>query len=144
MRPALFFAFLALLASAGGAFAQRRGDGVLPLDRILPEVRRSHPGQFYDADGPRPGPDGRAQYRLKWMRPEGRVEWLDADARTGRVLGPGQGSSAPRGQQFEDRPRGFEPRNFNGDGGGGYRDFGRERFDRGDGSDRRDRYRRGR
>ena len=132
MRRALFFAFLALLASSGGAFAQRRGDGVLPLDRILPEVRRSHPGQFYDADGPRPGPDGRAQYRLKWMRPDGRVEWLDADARTGRVLG-----ASPRGQVF-DQPRRFE------NGSGGYRDFGRERFDRGDGSDRRDRYRRGR
>ena len=28
------------------------------------------------------------RYRLKWMTPDGRIVWFDADARTGRVLGP--------------------------------------------------------
>ena len=60
-----------------------------PLDRILPEVRRNHPGRFYDAEGPFQGQDGQMHYRLKWMTPEGRVVWFDANARTGRVLGTG-------------------------------------------------------
>jgi hypothetical protein len=70
---------------------------VLPLDRILPEVRRSHPGRFYDAEGPFQGPDGQMHYRLKWMTPEGRVLWFDANARTGHVLGAGGGRRAFEG-----------------------------------------------
>ena len=70
---------------------------VLPLDRILPEVRRSHPGRFYDAEGPFSGPDGQMHYRLKWMTPEGRVLWFDANARTGHVLGAGGGRRAFEG-----------------------------------------------
>jgi hypothetical protein len=54
-------------------------------------VRRSHPGEFYDADGPTTGPGGSEHYHLKWMRPDGRIEWLDTDARTGRVLGASPG-----------------------------------------------------
>lgn len=64
---------------------------LLPLDRVLPEVRRTHPGRFYDAEGPFQGADGQMHYRLKWMTPDGRVVWFDADARTGRVLGTGGG-----------------------------------------------------
>jgi hypothetical protein len=64
-----------------------RSGEILPLDRLLPDIRRSHPGTFYDAEGPIPGPNGDYRYRLKWMTPEGRIIWLDADARTGRVLG---------------------------------------------------------
>src|SRR5690242_12068345 len=67
------------------------GGPVLPLDRILPEVRRSHPGRFYDAEGPFQSPDGQVHYRLKWMTPEGRVLWFDTNARTGRILGQGGG-----------------------------------------------------
>src|SRR5580693_7368735 len=62
-----------------------------PLDRILPEIRRNHPGRFYDAEGPFMGSDGQMHYRVKWMTPDGRVVWFDADARTGRVLGSGGG-----------------------------------------------------
>ena len=77
---------------SGPALAQvPRAPGVQPLDRILPEVRRSNPGEFYDADGPTPGPGGSEHYHLKWMRPDGRIEWLDTDARTGRVLGRSPG-----------------------------------------------------
>jgi hypothetical protein len=90
--PALLLVMLA--AGASPAAAQRdhvregiRNGEIRPLDRILPDVRRSHPGTFYDAEGPVEGPDGDYRYRLKWMTPEGRIIWLDTDARTGRVLG---------------------------------------------------------
>jgi hypothetical protein len=96
MRPVFFpcigvllAASLFLLGGAAPALAQRQG--VVPLDRLLPEIRRTHPGQFYDADGPSPGPDGSLHYHLKWMTPDGRIEWLDTDARTGRVLGSSPG-----------------------------------------------------
>src|SRR5689334_5603767 len=72
-----------------GRYADR--DGPQSLDRILPEIRREHPGRFYDAEGPFMGGDGQMHYRVKWMTPDGRVVWFDADARTGRVLGTGGG-----------------------------------------------------
>jgi hypothetical protein len=115
---------------------------VLPLDRILPGVRREYPGEFYDADGPTPGPDGDEHYHLKWMTPDGRIMWLDTDARTGRVLGqaPGRDSfdGPGRGRNFAPAPsypipnrqeRGFDRREFGGDHGGdrdGARQGGRE------------------
>jgi hypothetical protein len=102
MRRPVFLMILAVLGvlAAGPAPAQPpRLPGVLPLDRILPGIRRSHPGQFYDADGPSPGPGGSVHYHLKWMTPDGRIEWLDADARTGRVLG------ASPGRDMFDGPR---------------------------------------
>src|SRR5581483_5115837 len=92
MRLLLTAAFLsfAVLVVPGARIAeaqpQQRGQ-VRPLDQILPEIRRTHPGQFVDTDGPSEGPDGNAHYHLKWMGPDGRIEWLDTDARTGRVLG---------------------------------------------------------
>src|SRR4051812_25792875 len=95
MKCGVFLFSLMLLASAAPALAQR-GQDVMPLDRILPEIRRSHPGQFFDADGPSPGPDGSPHYHLKWMTPDGRIEWLDTDARTGRVL-----NSAPGRDSFD-------------------------------------------
>jgi hypothetical protein len=91
---------------AQGRRMEDRAPGVQPLDRILPEVRRSHPGEFYDADGPTTGPGGSEHYHLKWMRPDGRVEWLDTDARTGRVLG-----SSPGRDNFDGpaQRRNYEP-----------------------------------
>lgn len=68
-----------------------RGYNIQPLDRILPGIRTARPGRFYDADGPFPDPAGGWHYRIKWLTPEGRVIWLDADARTGRVIGPYRG-----------------------------------------------------
>src|SRR5579883_1364700 len=96
MRPAFLF-LLAMMAAglSGPALAQFSSpSGVQPLDRILPDVRRSYPGQFYDADGPVTEPDGSVHYHLKWMTPDGRIEWLDTDARTGRVLGSTPGHDA--------------------------------------------------
>jgi hypothetical protein len=62
------------------------GDGAQPLDRLLPEIRRTVPGQFLDAEGI--NRNGAPGYRLKWLTPEGRVIERDVDARTGRMMGP--------------------------------------------------------
>jgi hypothetical protein len=87
--------------SAGAALAQPNGgpyrDGVQPLDRLLPGIRRAHPGDFYDAEGPTYGPAGDPHYHLKWMTPDGRIIWLDTDARNGRVL-----RSSPGRDSFDD------------------------------------------
>jgi hypothetical protein len=83
--PWIFGAFLLFGTSAAQAVDYY---GPPSLERILPQIRSRHPGKFYDAEGPYRGPDGQYRYRLKWMTPNGRVVWFDADARTGRVLGP--------------------------------------------------------
>ena len=103
---------------------------VLPLDRILPEVRRSHPGRFYDAEGPFQSPDGQIHYRLKWMTPEGRVVWYDTNARTGHILGEGGGRHDFDGNgSFDNQGPPDDramPENRRGD------DWRRNRFDNGD------------
>jgi len=122
---------------SGPALAQApRAPGVQPLDRILPEVRRSNPGEFYDAEGPTQGPGGSEHYHLKWMNPDGRIEWLDTDARTGRVLGrsPGRDNFDGPGVRREfapapsrPAPPQFERQRFGGYGpppGGDYRGRG--------------------
>ena len=77
-----------LIALASPAFAaDRQAEGRPSFERILPEIRRHTPGTFYDAEGPFVGQDGQARYRIKWMTPDGRVIWFDADAHSGRVLG---------------------------------------------------------
>jgi len=81
----LCLVFGALVASAALADGDRDAPS---LDSILPAIRERHPGKFYDAEGPYRGPDGQLRYRLKWMTPDGRIVWFDADARTGRVLSP--------------------------------------------------------
>lgn len=89
MRARVFpglFLFLALAFPA--VAAERQAEHGPSLDRILPEIRRQTPGTFYDAQGPFIGPDGQARYRIKWMMPDGRIVWFDADARSGRLLGP--------------------------------------------------------
>jgi hypothetical protein len=73
------------------------GGQVMPLDRVLPNVRAGRPGRFYDAEGPFPDGYGGYHYRIKWLTPEGRVVWLDADARSGRVLGQARGDWREQG-----------------------------------------------
>jgi hypothetical protein len=96
MRARVIPLLLGLLAAGlSPASAQEvrdhvRAGEVQPLDRILPHVKHGHPGTFYDAVGPTMGPDGRYWYRLKWMTPEGRIVWLNTDARTGRVMEGGR------------------------------------------------------
>jgi hypothetical protein len=74
---------------------------------LLPQIRSHHPGTFYDADGPYPDAYGNPHYRLKWLTPEGRIIWLDTDARTGRVIGVDHGAS--RGGYFGGVPHGVYP-----------------------------------
>jgi hypothetical protein len=144
----IFLACAGLVALAPTTVAQgqprydRRGDaqgGVQPLDRLLPGIRRSHPGEFYDAEGPTYGPTGDPHYHLKWMTPDGRVIWFDADARSGRVLrsSPGRDSFDDR-RSYDDRrvdsPRPFIDR---------YPPYTADPYDRGYGRDRareRERY----
>jgi hypothetical protein len=93
MRARVFSSFLLLLALASPALAaDGRYSGSPSLGQILPEIRRSTPGTFYDAQGPFPGPDGQARYRIKWMMPDGRIVWFEADAHTGRIVNRGVGS----------------------------------------------------
>ena len=113
MRSGFFSAlFLAFLTSAAAtpALAQRHDqDGIQPLDRLLPEIRRQHPGDFYDAEGPTFGPNGDPHYHLKWMTPDGRVIWYDADARSGRVLRSSPGRDRFDGARGRQRFRGVPP-----------------------------------
>lgn len=113
------FAGLALF-SVAQATAQENPQ----LDRILPGIRERHPGKFYDAEGPYRGPDGQMRYRLKWMTPEGRIIWFDADARTGRVLHQGPEPRPDVRPRFERRDDRFRD---------GRRDRDDRRFERGDG-----------
>jgi len=159
MRAYVFSAILAgLCALAAPSVAQPYGppdrapygDGVQPLDRLLPGIRRAHPGDFYDAEGPTYGPSGDPHYHLKWMTPDGRVIWYDADARNGRVLrsspgrdsfdgdhvrapgdhvrGPGPSYGRPYDRDRDGPPPGYVPR-F--DRGGGPPPGYGQRFDRG-------------
>jgi hypothetical protein len=125
MFRVLFLALLAVLAAmAEPAVAQpRRAPDVQPLDRVLPQVRSRYPGTFYDADGPFMDEGGNPHYRLKWMTPEGRVIWLDTDARTGRVLGVEHGGRHG-GDRFNVPPRDAPPPAYS-------EGRPRERFDRG-------------
>lgn len=99
MRARLTFSLLLLLALASPALAQDRRDGP-SLDRVLPQIARTVPGRFSDAEGPFISADGRATYHIKWMRPDGRIVWFTVDARSGQVMG-----SAPqfRNNDYSDR-----------------------------------------
>jgi len=78
MRSRLILAvFPLLLAIASPAWA--RGT----LDDILPQIRAQHPGRLSDAE-PWTDGGGNQHYRIKWMTPEGRIIYFNADARTGR------------------------------------------------------------
>ena len=90
------FAMLLLGAAASPApasaqpYRARQGvqnGEVRSLDEIMKGIRRERPGSLADVQGPNLGPAGDPRYRLKWVTPDGRVLWLDTDARTGRVLG---------------------------------------------------------
>ncbi|MGH6871997.1 MAG: PepSY domain-containing protein [Rhizomicrobium sp.] len=75
------------LSPASAQRYARDNSGVAPLERMLPQIRREYPGTFSDAEGPFPDERGNPHYHIKWLTPDGRVIWLDTDARTGRVLG---------------------------------------------------------
>jgi|GEM_PF-1212679 len=122
MRARLVSFLFCVLALASAASAEDRRGGSPSLDRVLPHIRNSVPGKFYDAEGPFFSPDGQATYRIKWMTPDGRLVWFTVDARSGQIVGgaPASNSYSPppeRNRQQEDRstpPRG----NFRDDGNG--------------------------
>jgi hypothetical protein len=96
------------------------------LDSILGNIRRDHPGQLSDVEGPRNG-----RYIIKWLTPDGRVLWLETDARTGQVVGVRGGGDNFQRQSYEPAPT-FFPRN---DAPYQDRPFG-DRFDRPNRNDR--------
>lgn len=126
----LLFAVAAALSMGSPGAAQTAyapdpyGAGVLPLDRVLPAVRAGRPGQFYDAEGPFPDANGQYHYRIKWLTPEGRVVWLDTDARSGRVLGVARGDWREQGPPPVGRFWGRGPRGPYNMPGGPRRPFG--------------------
>ncbi|MDE2466708.1 MAG: hypothetical protein KGO02_23775 [Alphaproteobacteria bacterium] len=105
MRPqTLLLCILVSLPAASLA----HGHGRAPpqrLDQILPGFRQSHPGTFYDAQGPYRGQDGHLHYRLKWLTPQGHMVWYDTEARSGAVRGRVHG---PRPEP--PGPREYHPR----------------------------------
>jgi hypothetical protein len=121
MRFRGFLAVLPLLAALT-APALARGT----LDSVLPEIRAQHPGRLSDAE-PWTDGNGNTHYRIKWMTPEGRVLYFDADARTGRYSNSGGDEGAGwrhRGGGDDERQRpandGGHHNNWNGDGGDGW------------------------
>jgi hypothetical protein len=56
------------------------------LDGVLPIVKRQVPGSMLDAREPSSVSSKRElRYQIKWLTEDGRVVWLNVDARTGRV-----------------------------------------------------------
>jgi len=124
MQLRVFLAVIPLcVALMAPAHAQRMADGAT-LDRILPDIRAHHPGRLSDAQ-PWTDESGRTRYRIKWMTPEGRILYFDADARTGRYwssesfrdpryFGPrdsGPRDTAPRNGSADRPPRGEDGEN---------------------------------
>lgn len=98
---ALFPIVLALVSPA--ARAQQLADGAT-LDHILPDIRAAHPGRLSDAQ-PWIDENGRTHYRIKWMTPEGRIIYFDADARTGRYSSSNAAGEDQMRPPPPDRPR---------------------------------------
>ncbi len=114
MFKRIFFAFLVLSGAVLSAPPPAAAQNVQTLDRLLPQIRRAYPGQMSDAEGPFTDANGQTHYRIKWVTPDGRVIWIDADARTGRVLGQGSDErSSPPGPNGRDDV-------FENDGNGGF------------------------
>ena len=135
MRAAALLSLLVLWALAFPALAQDRG-GRQSLDRVLPEIRRTTPGTFYDAEGPFLMPNGQVTYRIKWMTPDGRIIWFYADARNGHVLGLAQQPPLTR-RYRNNAPPGRD--DWRDDGRNNWGNDGRsrdDRWNRGGGGDR--------
>jgi len=75
-RRALFLGLAMVAALAAPTLARERGDRT--LDRILPEIRASHPGRLVDARL-KTAPDGHAYYHIRWIGPDGVVLEFDVE-----------------------------------------------------------------
>ncbi|MDR3527163.1 MAG: hypothetical protein P4L57_07760 [Rhizomicrobium sp.] len=123
---------ICVFALAVAASAQTRRGGS-SLDRVLPHIRQTVPGTFYDAEGPFLSPNGQATYRIKWMTPDGRIIWFAVDASSGQIMG-----GAPGARYRPEEDRGWAPSRDN-DSPSRYGDRGWDRQDHQDryGPDRR-------
>jgi uncharacterized membrane protein YkoI len=96
LAAALFFLLLAaaLVLTTGGALA---GDDdhllakraleegrILPLSEILAKVKAEIPGKEIEVE--LEAEDGILIYELKMLRPDGRVQEVEVDAATGKIL----------------------------------------------------------
>lgn len=128
MRARYWSSLLLIFALAAPALAQsqdRRGGS---LDRVLPHVRQSVPGTFYDAEGPFFGSDGKPTYRLKWMTPDNRIIWFSVDAQSGRVLDrPPSGAPQSRYRDNDEPARSDWQNGWDGRDRGNWSERGRDR-----------------
>ncbi len=74
---------MAMAALFAGSAQGQVVPGGETLDRILPQIRVQHPGRLSDATR-WTSPDGRTYYRIKWMTPQGRILFFDAESFMGR------------------------------------------------------------
>ncbi|HEX4301564.1 MAG TPA: hypothetical protein VHZ78_02135 [Rhizomicrobium sp.] len=121
MNFRVFLASLTVLLAVAGS-ASARGT----LDSILPGIRAQHPGRLSDAE-PWTDSEGRTHYRIKWMTPEGRILFFNADADSGRYTDSGggdvgrqwRGDGGRRGgdDQPANENNGGNRSHWNGDGG---------------------------
>lgn len=63
-----------------------KSGNALPLSQILGRIRRQFPGKLMDAGYNR----NRGTYKLRIMSPDGRMQSIIVDARSGRILGRGR------------------------------------------------------
>jgi len=128
MRTRLILALFPLVvAIASPAWA--RGT----LDDILPQIRAQHPGRLSDAD-PWTDANGNQHYRIKWMTPEGRIIYFDADTRTGRYTGAaGDEGNEWRSRRGRDDSEDRGQRSDSDSGNGGGRDHWNSEEGNGDG-----------
>jgi len=69
----------------GEARAKVKAGSVMPLERVVAEIRRRQPGRLLDA-GLETDPDGRTVYRVRWAAADGRRVDFRVDATSGAVL----------------------------------------------------------
>jgi hypothetical protein len=117
---AVILILLAVALSTPQASAQpfpRQGGApqMQSLNAILANIRNQFPGQLSDVQGPRNG-----ILIVKWLTPDGQILFIEADMRTGQIVGVrGDGNfrrqnfvPAPDYRQDRERPRArnyFEP-----------------------------------
>ncbi|HXC56129.1 MAG TPA: hypothetical protein VNU97_12600 [Rhizomicrobium sp.] len=130
MRSRLFLCSFAVLAALA-APAYARGT----LDSILPQIRQAHPGRLSDAE-PWTDSEGRTHYKIKWMTPEGRILYFNADAASGHYSSSSGDDGPQRDWHDNDRLRGGDEDAPPEDGNDSHRSHWNGDDSGGDGNDR--------
>lgn len=68
------------------AYRDTRQGRIVPLDRVIEQIRRRTPGRLLNA-GLEEGRDGRQIYRVRWATDDGRRIDYIVDAQSGQILG---------------------------------------------------------